>query len=340
MPFHGLGTVPLQGSFLDDLGEALNDAAVEAVDYLPVVVGALLVLVVGYIIGRVLGGIVTRVIRGIGLGRFMSGSAVEEVARSDSIARSLGKLVSYYVYFVAVVAAANVLDIDALSTLLGDIAAFLPVILGALVVLVIGFVVARIVGDMVAGVVGGFGFSTLLRETPLERFADSTGEFGELIGRLVTYYIYLLTLLAVADILAIETLSTLLNTFSGHIPALAGGLVVLLVGIWVAERVGMLISESDESRLAHIAGLAVKIFIYYITITVALSTVGFDTRVLTNLFTAFTVAFFGALALALAIGIGIAVGFGGQDYVSENIDSWVRSVRTASALDSAEESED
>jgi hypothetical protein len=316
---------PLQTTVSESIDQAISDA----IAYLPTVVGALVVLVVGYVVGRLLGGVVTRVVRRLGIGRYAEGTAVEEMGGDggDAIARALGRIVAYYVYFVAFVAAASILDIDALSALLADLGAFLPVVLGALVVLVVGFVVGRILGDVVAGVVGGFTIEPLLRETPLERLADETGEFGRIVGRLVTYYVYLLTLLAVADIVAIEALSTLLNTFAGYLPALIGGLFVLLVGIWLAERIGGLVSESDESRAMDLVGLGVKLLIYYVTVTIALSTIGFDTTVLTNLFTTFVAAFFGALALALAIGIGIAVGLGGQDYVSENIDGWVSGAR-------------
>ncbi|WP_336023741.1 mechanosensitive ion channel family protein [Halobellus salinisoli] len=321
--------------FTLQIGGAINEALASAVSYLPTVIAALIILIVGYVIGRLLGGLVTRIIRRIGVDRYTEGTAMETVGEEDGVARALGKVVSYYVYFVAILAAADVLDIPQLTQLLSELAAFLPVILGALVVLVIGFIVGRVIGDLVADIVGGFDVGRYLRETPLERLSDSEGEFGRIIGLLVTYYIYLLTLLAVADILAIDALSTLLDTFAGYLPALVGGLLVLLVGIWVAERVGRLVSEMGEGRTVHVASLIVKVLIYYITITIAVATIGFEILVLTNLFTAFVAAFFGALAIALAIGIGLAVGLGGQEYVAENIDGWVASARDVAADDTA-----
>lgn len=303
--------------------DAIEQTVADAVAYLPNVVGALVILLVGYVVGRVLGGIVTRVVHRIGLGRYTEGTAMDDIGSGDGVARALGTVVAYYVYFVAILAAADVLQIPQLTTLLSDLASFLPVVLGALVVLVAGFVVGRIVGDIVTDVVSGFSIGPYLAETPLEPLGDTEGEFGRLVGKLVTYYIYLLTLVAVADILAIGALSTLLNDFAGYLPALFAGLLVLLVGIWAAERVGDLVSESDEGRTARIAGTVVKVFIYYLTVTIALSTIGVEIAPLTNLFTAFVVAFFGALAIALAIGIGVAVGLGGQDYVAENIDDWM-----------------
>jgi hypothetical protein len=80
----------------------------------------------------------------------------------------------------------------------------------------------------------------------------------------------------------------------------------------------------------------VKILIYYITITIALGTIGFEIDPLTSLFTTFMVAFLGALALALAIGIGVAVGLGGKDYVAENIDGWMGQARSVAELDENE----
>jgi hypothetical protein len=130
------GAIMLQTQSVSD---AIDEAITDAIDYLPVVVGALVILVVGYVIGRFLGGVVTRAVRRLGVDRYASGTAFEGAGEGDAIARALGKLVSYYVYFVAALAAANVLDIPELSELLADLGSFLPVILGAVVVLVIGF---------------------------------------------------------------------------------------------------------------------------------------------------------------------------------------------------------
>ena len=121
-------------------------------------------------------------------------------------------------------------------------------------------------------------------------------------------------------------LSTFLDELIAYLPALVAGLLVLLVGIWVAERLADLVADVGEGRMAAVGATAVKVFVYYLAITIALATAGFEIVVLTNLFTGFVVAFFGALAIALAIGVGVAVGLGGQEYVAENIDDWMATV--------------
>jgi small-conductance mechanosensitive channel len=289
---------------------------------------------------------VTRVIKGIGIDRYTAGKpgsgretgdettaehrAEEDRSRGDSVARVLGKLVAFYVYFVAILAAADVLAIDRLTDLLSELAGYLPVVLGAIALLVVGFIVGRIVGDAVADLIGGFRIGPHFRETPLEPLSDREGEFGRLLGAIVTYYIYLLTLLAVADMLDIAALSELLRSFAGYVPALIGGLLVLLVGIWFAEMVGRLVRDRDDTRVIAVAALAVKLLIYYVTITIALAAIGLDVGVLTTLFSGLILAVVGTLAIALGIGIGVAVGLGGQDYVRANVDDWVDSLRRQS----------
>ncbi|AWB28595.1 hypothetical protein HARCEL1_01670 [Halococcoides cellulosivorans] len=305
------------------IGPAIEQTLSNVIQYLPTLLSALLILLVGLVVGRILGAIVRRIVRRLSIDRYTKGTAMEDAGGDDAVAHALGKIAAYYVYFIAILAAVDVLGIPRLTDILSEVASFLPVVLGALVVLVVGFVVARIIGDIVATIVGDFGVGQYLRETPFENLGDRDGEFGRLVGKLVTYYVYLLTLIAVADILEITALSTLLDTFASYLPALVAGLLVLLVGVWVAERVADLVASTDDTRLIYGVSLGVKLLIYYLTITVALATVGIDVTAITTLFTAFVAAFFGALALALAIGIGIAVGFGGQDYVAENIDDWV-----------------
>jgi len=133
------------------IGGAIDRALADAIGYLPTLVAALVVLLVGYVIGRLLGDIVTRIVRRIGVGRYTAGTAMEKLGEGDGLARALGKIVAYYLYFVAVLAAADVLDIPQLTQLLSELGAFLPVVLGEIVVLVIGFIVGRIIGDIVGG---------------------------------------------------------------------------------------------------------------------------------------------------------------------------------------------
>ncbi len=323
------------GIVLQQNPQFLQNFVSNIVSFLPAIISAIIVLIIGWIVGRILGGIVERVVDSIGISDYAEGTPLES-SGGGGIADALGKLVAYIVYFYAILAAADILGIGILSQLLRQIGAFLPVIFSAVVVLVIGFVVGRIVGDIVAGIVGGFNLDSLIRGTPLEGPVSSVGGIGIVVGKVIEYYIYFFALLAAADILQIPALSRVLNNFAGYIPTLIGALVVLVIGIFVADHVGDIVANTDTGRATDLAGLGVKLFIYYITITIALNTMGFNVAVLTTLFTAVVTAFFGALGLALAIALGIALGWGSKDYVADNIDRWMSRAKSG-ASDMAEE---
>ena len=248
------------------------------------ILSAIVVLVVGYIVGRLLEAVVVRILEGIGLSDYTGGTALESSGEGGGLERALGKIAAYYVYFIAILAA-DVLQIPILSQLLQQIGAFIPVVISAIVILVLGFIVGRVIRDIIADLIGGFNLGRYLRDTPLGRFADQEGEFGNIVGTLVAYYVYFLTLVTAANVLQIGVLSGLLSRFAGCLPTLIGGLAVLIAGILIADFVGGLVASTDGRWLTDIFGVAVKIFIYYMTATLTLNTIGFATDVLTNLLT-------------------------------------------------------
>lgn len=306
----------------------LQETVANIIAFIPAIIGAVIILLIGWILGRILGGIATRILEKIGLSDHTRRTPLENETDPDGgIASAIGTLVSYIVYFYAALAAADVLGIAILSESLSEIGAFLPVIFSAAIILVIGFIIGRKLGEIVAGIVSGFRPDTYVQGTPLESVTTSAGGIGTATGKLVEYAVYFFTVLTAADILGITALSQLLNDFAAFVPALIGGLLVLVIGVFVADALEDIVASVDASRLTTLAGLGVKLFVYYITITIALDTIGFSTAVLTTFFTAVVAAFFGALGVALALAIAIGVGWGSKDYVAENIDDWMASAR-------------
>ena len=269
---------------LAGLEQRLSQVIGQILSFLPVILSAIVILAVGLVVGRLLEAIVVRVLQGIGLSDYTGGTALETSGEegADSNTRS-GKVAAFYVYFIAILAAADVLQIPVLSDLLAQISAFVPVVISAIVVLVLGFIVGRVIRDIIANLISGFNLGQYLRDTPLRRFADQKGEFGNIVGALVAYYVYFLTIVTAANILQIGVLSRLLSQFAGYLPTLIGGLAVLIAGILIGDFVGGLVANTDGRRITDIFGVAVKVFICYMTATLTLNTIGFATDVLTNL---------------------------------------------------------
>ncbi|WP_435079928.1 mechanosensitive ion channel family protein [Halococcus sp. AFM35] len=325
LSFLGIG-VP--GVFLTDVAGGLVQIIV-----------AVAILIVGVAIGRFVGSLAGDIVAGFGLDSYVRDTPVADATDSvGGISNAVGRLVEYLIYLFALLIALDYAGIAIPGGFLTNVANGAVQVIVAGVILVAGFAIGRFVGDLVGDIVAGFGLDGFVRDTPLADLTDAVGGIGNAVGKLVEFLIYYFALVAAVDALDFPALSEPLTDFIGQIPLLLGGLAVLVVGIYVADLLGDLVANADRSRAADIAGLAVQLFVYYIVIVFALDTAGFDTSVLTTLFTSFVTALFGALGLALAIAIGIGLGWGSKDYVAENIDDWVGSARE-SADDLAEESD-
>lgn len=106
---------------------------------LPSVVGALLLLVIGWIVAGFVGGLVARLLRKVGLDQLATKAGITaflQRARLKLDAPGLvGGVITWYVRLIFVVMAANAVGITAVSDVLGQIIAFIPNLLVALLIL-------------------------------------------------------------------------------------------------------------------------------------------------------------------------------------------------------------
>ncbi len=204
------------------------------------------------------------------------------------------------------------------SDLITQIALLIPRLLGALIVLVIGWIFGKIVARIVSTVVDKAEIDRLALRTPLgEMLGGSEDAVSKTFGTLAAWYVYFVAILAAANVLNIPLLSQWIADAVSYLPALLGGIVIIVIGFIVAEFVGDMI-ERSASTTGSVLATGVQVFLYFVVIVVALDTMHVDVGILYI----FASALAGGLGLALAIGVGIAVGLGGKEYVAENNDEW------------------
>ena len=135
--------------------DAINATIAAFVATLPSIVGALLLLVIGWIVAGIVGGVVTRLLRKIGVDQFATRAGITaflQRARMKLDAPGLvGSIVTWYVRLIFVVMAANAVGITAVSTVLGQIIAFIPNMLVALLILVAFAWLAGVTRNLVTG---------------------------------------------------------------------------------------------------------------------------------------------------------------------------------------------
>ena len=201
--------------------------------------------------------------------------------------------------------------------------AFLPRLVGAIVILLIGWVVGMGVARLVSAIADRVELDRMVLETPLGRMMGGTeSAVSHAFGTIAKWFVYALAILAAANVLAIPLLSQWISTAVSYLPAFVAGLLVIVLGFVVADFIGDAIMRTRAAtQTAYTSWFAsgTRMFLYFTAIVIGLDTMGVDVGILY----VFAEAFAWGLAAAVAIGAGLAIGWGGHNYVQDNIDRWM-----------------
>jgi hypothetical protein len=149
-----------QGSFSERLKASFSDVFGDVV---PKVLLALAVIAIGYVVAKVLERIVDGILRKIGLNRLLDrGGILQAVERSGARinpTRLIASLVFWLVMFAIVLTAANMLGLSAVAAVVGNLVAYIPSVITAIIIIVAGILLGQFVGGLImtsiGGVVGG-----------------------------------------------------------------------------------------------------------------------------------------------------------------------------------------
>ncbi|MBO9520824.1 MAG: hypothetical protein J7518_04725 [Nocardioidaceae bacterium] len=123
-----------------DIGDSLQKAADTFFNFLPNLLGFLVLLVVGYVVARIVARILARVLESAGLDRRLAetdtGRFVENSMPRASAARGIGAVVFWLVFGFFLVAAVSALQIDSVTVFLNQVLAYLPNIVVAILIFV------------------------------------------------------------------------------------------------------------------------------------------------------------------------------------------------------------
>lgn len=204
-----------------------------------------------------------------------------------------------------------------------EFVAFLPRLVGALLILLIGWVLGKFVGGLVRQLADHVGIDNAVLDTPLGEVLGGTERaVSSSFGTLAKWFVYAVAILAAADALAIALLSEWVSTAVSYIPAFLAGLLVIVLGFVVADFIAdavMHTRAATETAYTSWFATGTRLFLYFTAIVIGLDTMGIDVGILY----VFAQAMAWGLAAAVAIGVGIALGWGGKDYVADNIDRWM-----------------
>lgn len=142
-------TVPI--GQVGEIEEQFRRTLGEVISFLPRLIGALIILLIGWIIGRIVSGLVARLVDSVELDRMVLDTPLGNMlgGTERAVSHAFGTLARWFIYALAILAAADVLDIPILSEWINTAVSYLPAFIAGLLVIVLGFVVADFIGDAI-----------------------------------------------------------------------------------------------------------------------------------------------------------------------------------------------
>jgi hypothetical protein len=226
-------------------------------NYLPGVLGALLVLLIGWLIALGISSLFARLVRQSGLDK-----RLQERGSDIQLARTVKKFVYYILMAVVLLVVLEMLGVEnvlrPLEEMVAEFLSFLPNIIAALVIGFVGYVLATIVSELVG-----------LASGAIERFADRFGLTGSFdVTKLLKQVLFLLIFIPIL-IVALDTLnmkaisdpatmmlSELINAIPNILAAAIILIVFFIVGRYVTQILRQLLENLNTDELPARTGLS------------------------------------------------------------------------------------
>ncbi|MGM5485456.1 MAG: mechanosensitive ion channel family protein [Nanobdellota archaeon] len=177
-----------------------------------------------------------------------------------------------------------------------------PSILWALIILLIGYFVAWLIYN---------GLEKLLKRVKLDKWTIQETGLKKVIGKfklshflslIARWYVFILFFPPAAEIVELKSLESLLINLSMWIPNLIAAVIIMIIGILIANYTKLKIEQTSFSHSKFIGGLT-RVIIIVFSLLIALEQVGINLSVATDSF----LIILGGIVFALALGFGLGL---------------------------------
>ncbi len=256
-----------------DLEGILTDFLSDVTSALPAIIAAIIVIIIGYVVGKVLGRAVNKVVEKMGIEKSFNETDTGKAFKSGGMDLSsfIGGVTTAFIIVISIVLAIQILNIGGtVGEFLVQIAAYLPRLLGGVVIIIVGTVLV------------GF-LATLVGNTLKPVFPKEKSEIPDMLKNLLQIGLISVILMIALDLMLL----------SGELvyPLILG---FVIIGAGIALTDGLIKSITDEHKeFVPVAGYA-KFVLYSIFLIIGAGAIfaTFEgvTNIIANISWAFAIA--------------------------------------------------
>ena len=264
--------------------------------FIPNIVGAGLVGYIGYMLATIVSELVG-----------LSGDTIQKftpklrLPENIDIVDILKKVVFIFIFIPLLIAALNILNIDAVSIpaseMLSSFFSVIPKVLVATIIIIIFVVGGRFLSELLKDLLDSLNLNEVMKKAGLTSIIGNSN-IERLIANIVYAFIVLFGLMTAIDKLEFTKLSEMMNTIIELGGNILFGLIILAIGNWVANIASKNFLKADDNPF--VANI-IKIAILAIFLAIGLRRMGIADDII-NLAFGITL---GAVALTIVLSFGL-----------------------------------
>lgn len=198
--------------------------------------------------------------------------------------------------------------------------AFLPNVLGFLVLLVVGYIVARVVGGLVSKALGRAHLDEHMRKTDAHSFVERIMPGASIekgVGKVVFWLVFAFFLFAAIGALQIPAVTTFMNQVLAYLPNVIVAMLIFVVAALVSGAVATGVTKvMGDTPTGKVVAAVVPAVVMVIAIFMILDQLQIAEQIVTITFA--------AIMGALALGLALAFGLGGRDVAGRMLEDAYR----------------
>ncbi len=287
-------------------------------EYLPLIVGVLVLLLLAWIISKVLRTLTRKLVRASGIDRRMGKGGDVRDKSQYPVANGAGTAVYWIVWVLFILAILQVLGVEgvfsSITVFFAKVFAAIPNILAAIIVLVAFYFLAVYAGRLVTRLLVKLKFN----EAPVKmgltpQPVEGAGSPAGIVGYIVMVFIMLFGIIMAADLLGFTMLNNLISSLTEFLAMVLLGVIIIGIGIFVANLVARILGAGGRSP-AMITFIRLAIII--LSVGIGLRAMGFANDII--------LLIFGLMLGATAVAAAIAFGFGGRKVAGKLLERWTK----------------
>lgn len=201
------------------------------------------------------------------------------------------------------------------------VGAFLPDLFAAIIILFLGWIGCNIAKRAVTRLLKVCQFDTLADRSGFQRALARGGiqqTPTEILGLLIFWFLFLIVIVATLDTLGLPGVTETLNTIFLYIPKVVAAIVMLILGLYLANFIETITRTSCANAGLQQAGSIGRVT-YYATVVFIVAGILEVLEIAKEIVVWAFILIFGSMCLALAI----AFGLGGREVAARLLERWL-----------------